>query len=108
MSTKKKESPKSNVEEELIWLEEKLENIRKYVDANPYHEVEDRVIYGERGVKVVATIEQQQKSLRDSQKEYTQLVALLDELREKEAQKAQARGNAKLSGMAQRLLDNTQ
>jgi hypothetical protein len=89
---------------ELEWCEQKLLEWREYVDANPIAGLTDRLSYkttsnGGSIPMVVASVEQQIKSLRDTMKEYLLMVQQVEALREKEAQKAQARGNAEINGM---------
>jgi hypothetical protein len=48
---------------------------------------------------VIASVEQQIKSLRDTMKEYLLMLQQVEAMREKEAQKAQARGNLEINGM---------
>ena len=87
MATSKKNTY-STIAEELSWLENRAEEIRKYVDDNPYHLMKDRMReimtkYGP-GEMVVQTVEQQQKAIRDSLKDYASLMEVIGKLREKE------------------------
>lgn len=102
MSTKKQ----SYISAELEWAESKLAEWRDYVDKNPIAELQDRIQWkptskGGTMPMVIASIEQQIKSLRDTMKEYLALLEVVDKLREKEELKAEARGsqeiNAKMS-----------
>lgn len=98
-----------NIIEELEWLESKANSIKKYVDANPYHKVEDRTVTkytkdGEAYPDIVQKIEVIQKSLRDSLKEYADLMSQIDKLREEEKKKeVVARGNTKVNKRMQNL-----
>jgi hypothetical protein len=47
---------------------------------------------------VIASQESQIKSLRDTMKEYLALLEVVDRLREKEEQKAEARGSQEING----------
>jgi hypothetical protein len=47
---------------------------------------------------VVATIEAQIKSLTQALKDYAQIIEVIDKLREKEEQKAEARGSQEING----------
>ena len=83
------------IEAELDWLEGKLQEWKAYIDANPYAELKDRMSYRDTkngGVvpMCVATIEQQQKSLRDATKEMLILLEQLNRLREMEEEKKKA------------------
>ena len=89
----------SYVTAELDWAEEQLSNWKAYVDANPMHELEDRIQYKETargGVMpmVIASIESQGKFLQDTMKNYLALLEVVDKLREKEEVKKQARGTS--------------
>lgn len=82
---------------ELEWAESKLAEWKDYYDANPYGKLTDRMDYKETkngGMMrtCVATIEQQQKALRETLKEYFVLLEQVDKLREREAQKVKYRG----------------
>ena len=48
---------------------------------------------------VIASIESQIKCVRDTMKEYLLMLQQVEAMREKEAQKAQARGNLEINGM---------
>jgi len=91
------------VSAELEWAEEKLAEWRLYVDANPVAELKDRVQFKQTSnggaiPMVVASIESQIKSIRDTMKEYLALLEVVDKLREKEEQKAEARGSQAING----------
>jgi hypothetical protein len=47
---------------------------------------------------VIASIEQQIKSVRDTMKEYLALLDVVDKLREKEEAKAEVRGSQEING----------
>ena len=94
------------VNTELEWAEEQLKSWRAYVDANPLHELKDRIEWkptskGGTMPMVIASIEQQVKSIRDTLKDYAYLCEAIDKLREKENQKVKARGNQQISGLNQ-------
>jgi hypothetical protein len=116
MPVAKSKNTYSNIGEDLIWLREKADNIKQFVNANPYHEVvdRDRVVsrtYNPDGdivdekYTLVATIETIHKSLRDSLKELAQIMEMIDKLMEKEAAKVTARGNQEVSPRVQALLN---
>jgi hypothetical protein len=93
----------SYVSAELDWAEEKLAEWRSYVDANPVSELKDRVQFKQTSnggaiPMVVASIESQIKSIRDTMKEYLALLDVVDKLREKEELKAEARGSQAING----------
>lgn len=89
---------------ELDWAEEQLASWKAYVDANPIHELKDRkTARGEIDV-VVATVEVQLKSIRDTMKEYLQLLDVVNKLREREEAKIEVRGKGKLGSQAEKFL----
>lgn len=88
---------------ELDWAEEKLAEWRQYVDANPLNSLKDRVEWkptakGGAIPMVIASIEQQIKSIRDTMKEYLALLDVVDKLREKEEAKLEIRGSQEVNG----------
>jgi len=103
MATKKQ----TYVSAELEWAEEKLAEWRQYIDANPIPELEDRVQFKQTSnggaiPMVIASIESQIKSLRDTMKEYLALLEVVDKLREKEEAKQEVRGSQELNGKMKR------
>lgn len=77
---------------ELDFAEEQLATWKKYIQENPYNEVEDRkeLMKSKTGgsyYTVVQNKEAIQKSLRDTMKEYLALLAEVERLREKEESK---------------------
>jgi hypothetical protein len=88
---------KTYINTELEWAETQLEAWRSYVDANLLHTLVDRVQYKETkggGVMpmIVATIEAQGKFVQETMKNYLSLLEVVDDLRNKEEAKKQARG----------------
>jgi hypothetical protein len=88
---------------ELEWAEEKLGEWREYVDKNPLSTLKDRVEWkptskGGSIPMVIASIEQQIKSVRDTMKEYLALLEVVDKLREKEEAKLEVRGSQEVNG----------
>jgi hypothetical protein len=91
------------VSAELEWAESKLAEWRDYVDKNPISELKDRIEWkptskGGAIPMVIASIESQIKSLRDTMKEYLSLLEVVDKLREKEEAKQEARGSQEING----------
>ena len=83
---------------ELEWAEEQLKSWRQYVDANPMHELKDRIEWkptGKGGLlpMVIASIEAQGKFIQETMKNYLALLEVVDKLREKEESKKEARGS---------------
>lgn len=100
MATKKN----SFINTELEWAEEQLSSWKKYVDTHPLHELKDRIEWkptskGGMMPMVVASIEQQGKFIQDTMEKYLRLLAVVDELREKEAEKQEKRGGGVISGI---------
>jgi hypothetical protein len=92
MATKKGNN--SYVGMELEWLEKKATEIREYCNK-PIHKLTDRL--GADG-KVIAKIEDQVKSIRETLKDYILIVEAIDKLRDKEASKGPSvRGDQELS-----------
>lgn len=88
------------IDMELKWLEEKAAQIKEYVDKNPFHKMKERIVVVNDKQTIAATIETQQKNIRDSLKDYTLILEAISKLREKEeAVKLQTRGDAELSPM---------
>ena len=95
---------------ELDWAEQQLTSWKAYVDANPMHELKDRIEWkptskGGMMPMVVASIESQGKFIQETMKNYLALLEQVDKLREKEeAKKVETRGGAELGAMAEEFL----
>lgn len=88
---------------DLEWAETQLKTWKAYVDANPFEEMEDRVKWkqtkggGEMPI-VIASIEAQQKNIRDMIKDYLSLLEVVKRLRLDSADKeADTYGGTKTS-----------
>jgi hypothetical protein len=97
------------VNAELDWAEEQLSSWKAYVDANPLHELKDRIEWkptakGGMLPMVIASIEQQGKFIQETMKNYLALLEVVDKLREKEEAKVEIRGKGELSGAAEEFL----
>ena len=82
---------------ELNWAEEQLHSWKQYVDANPLHELKDRIEWkptakGGAIPMVIASIEAQGKFVQETMKNYLALLEVVDKLREKEGAVKEARG----------------
>jgi hypothetical protein len=82
---------------ELDFAEQSLLEWRKYIETNPIDQVEDR--WGKKEMPkggyawvVTATKEQQIKCVQDTLAKYLQLLEVVNNLREKEESKKEARG----------------
>ena len=83
---------------ELEWAEEQLYSWKSYVDANPLHELKDRIEWkptAKGGVipMVIASIEAQGKFIQETMKNYLSLLEVVDKLRTQEEAKKEARGS---------------
>lgn len=83
---------------ELDFAEEQLAQWKDYVLANPFPSLKDRVEKKQTktgGIMpmVVATIEQQGKFIQDTMKNYLALLEIVNNLREKEEKRKEARGS---------------
>jgi len=71
---------------ELDWAEAQLKNWQAYVDQNQFDQLEDRTKLratrnGGTVLEVIATIESQQKNIRDTMKDYLALFEIVKRLR---------------------------
>ena len=83
---------------ELSWAEEQLHSWKAYVDANPLHELKDRIEWkptakGGMLPMVIASIEAQGKFIQETMKNYLSLLEVVDKLRTQEEIKKEARGS---------------
>ena len=99
---------------ELEWAESQLTSWKAYVDANPLHELKDRIEWkptakGGMLPMVIASIEAQGKFVQETMKNYLALLEQVDKLREKEeAKKVETRGGQELGSMAEDFLKGRQ
>jgi hypothetical protein len=96
---------------ELDWAEQQLASWKSYVDANPMHELKDRIEWkptakGGMLPMVIASIESQGKFIQETMKNYLALLEVVDKLREKEEAKVEVRGGSQLGSMAEDFLKN--
>ena len=97
------------VNAELDWAEEQLKSWKAYVDANPLHELKDRIEWkptakGGMLPMVIASIEAQGKFIQETMKNYLALLEVVDKLREKEEAKVEVRGGVSMSSKAEKWL----
>lgn len=108
MATKKN----SFITADLDWAEAQLSTWKAYIDANPIHELKDRIEWkptsrGGHMPMVIASIEQQGKFIQDTMDKYLKLLEVVDNLRAKEEQKKiETRANTSMNGMMQNRLKN--
>lgn len=86
------------VNAELDWAEQQLASWKAYVDANPLHELKDRIEWkptakGGMLPMVIASIEAQGKFIQETMKNYLALLEVVDKLRNQEEAKKEARGS---------------
>ena len=86
---------------ELDWAETQLSSWKAYVDANPLHELKDRIEWkptakGGMLPMVIASIEAQGKFIQETMKNYLALLEVVEKLREKEEAKKEARGSGEV------------
>jgi hypothetical protein len=98
------------IEYELEFLEEKLKELKAYIQANPFDKLADRMAYKEtKGGGVipicVANKEAQRKDLTQALKDYAEILRTVDSMREKEEAKIEIRGKGELGGQAQAFLN---
>lgn len=91
---------------ELDWAEQQLASWKQYVDANPLHELKDRIEWkptakGGLLPMVIASMESQGKFIQETMKNYLALLEVVDKLREKEESKIEVRGSGELGSMAE-------
>jgi hypothetical protein len=96
---------------ELEWAEAQLTSWKQYVDANPLHELKDRIEWkptakGGMLPMVIASIEAQGKFVQETMKNYLALIEVVDKLRSVEEAKVEVRGKGELSGAAEEFLKN--
>ena len=96
---------------ELEWAEEQLHTWKKYIDDRPIDQLKDRIEWkptSKGGVipMVIASIEQQVKSIQDTMVKYLQLLEVVDKLREKEEAKREARGNSNIPNRMRKNSDD--
>jgi len=96
---------------ELEWAEAQLVSWKQYVDANPLHELKDRIEWkptakGGMLPMVIASIEAQGKFVQETMKNYLALVEVVDKLRSAEEAKVELRGKGELYGAAAESLIN--
>lgn len=82
---------------ELEWAEKQLKTWQAYIDANPFEEMQDRTKLrptkgGGTVLEVVATIEAQQKNVRDTMKDYLALYEIVKRLRREEENRSAETG----------------
>lgn len=101
----------SFIEYELEFLEKKLQELKQYIEDNPFSTLSDRMAYKETKTGGVIPIciankEAQRKDLTQALKDYADILRTVDGLREKEDKKIEARANTNMSGQAGKWINN--
>jgi len=99
------------IEYELEFLDMKLQELKEYIQANPFSALADRMAYKEtKGGGMIpiciANKEAQRKDLTQALKDYAEILRTVDSMREKEESKVEVRGKGELSGAAAKFLLN--
>ena len=86
------------IEYELEFLEEKLKELKEYIQANPFNTLKDRMAYKEtKGGGIipicVANKEAQRKDLTQALKDYAEILRTVESMRQAEDAKKEARGS---------------
>jgi hypothetical protein len=87
------------------WLEEKVKQLKNYIDANPVEEIDDRIetVTSSKGIpaiKVIAKKEEALKAWINALKEFAGLLTTLEVLREKQANlTVEVRKGSTINGM---------
>ena len=101
------------IEYELEFLERKLQELKEYIEANPFNKLADRLDFKETktgGVikTVIANKEAQRKDLTQALKDYADILRTVEAMREKEEAKIESRGKGEVTGQASAWLKNKQ
>lgn len=99
------------IEYELEFLENKLQELKEYIEANPFSQLTDRMAWKETkgggAIPIcIANKEAQRKDLTQALKDYAEILRTVDSMREKEDSKVEIRGKGEISGMAEDFLKN--
>lgn len=94
------------IEYELDFLETKLQELKEYIEANPFSSLADRMAWKETkgggAIPIcIANKEAQRKDLTQALKDYAEILRTVDSMRKAEEAKIETRGNAGVSTMAE-------
>jgi hypothetical protein len=97
------------IEYELEFLENKLQELKQYIESNPFSQLTDRMAWKETkgggAIPIcIANKEAQRKDLTQALKDYAEILRTVDSMREKEEAKVEVRGKGELSSMAEDFL----
>jgi len=99
------------IEYELEFLDMKLQELKEYIQANPFSALADRMAWKETkgggAIPIcIANKEAQRKDLTQALKDYAEILRTVDSMREKEEAKVEVRGKGELGGAASKFLAN--
>ena len=99
------------IEYELEFLDMKLQELKEYIQANPFSALADRMAWKETkgggAIPIcIANKEAQRKDLTQALKDYAEILRTVDSMREKEESKVEVRGKGELGGAASKFLAN--
>lgn len=97
------------IQYELDFLEMKLQELKEYIESNPFSSLQDRMAYKETKAGGVIPIciankEAQRKDLTQALKDYVEILQSVDKLRTAEEAKVEVRGNGEMSSLAEDFL----
>ena len=97
------------IEYELEFLENKLQELKEYIESNPFSQLTDRMAWKETkgggAIPIcIANKEAQRKDLTQALKDYAEILRTVDSMREKEESKVEIRGKGEMSSMAEDFL----
>ena len=101
------------IEYELEFLEKKLQELKEYIEANPFSKLSDRMAWKETkgggAIPIcIANKEAQRKDLTQALKDYADILRTVEAMREKEEAKIESRGKGEVTGQASAWLKNKQ
>ena len=101
------------IEYELEFLETKLNELKEYIEANPFSKLADRMAWKETkgggAIPIcIANKEAQRKDLTQALKDYADILRTVESMREKEEAKIESRGKGEITGQASKWLENKQ
>jgi hypothetical protein len=99
------------IEYELEFLEKQLQELKNYIEANPYSTMVDRMAWKETKAGgaipiCIANKEAQRKDITQALKDYAEILRTVDSMREKEEIKVESRGKGEVGGQAKSWLKN--
>jgi hypothetical protein len=99
------------IEYELEFLEEKLQELKEYIKANPFNALADRMAWKETkgggAIPIcIANKEAQRKDLTQALKDYAEILRTVDSMRTNEQAKTEIFGKGKLGSQASQFLEN--